>query len=302
MPQQIPIVFRAHPLPVGFNGTPQEVCNALVARLVAEGTDSIAFFVTGSTEPTSNSGPWLKDGEVWYIWDNVTGSYIPQPLDPASIKIHYGQDEPDPAVYNMWVEYNGSGKSVDIKTYYSGAWHSVFEDKFAQYSTTSQMNTAISNAVNAAVSSINVGKAAFSLKPTVAQSITFLGAGTQSGKIDFGTEVYDPDGVISSSEFIVPESGFYSLAASVQVNVTSGSPGTLDIVTDIISTSLPYPAVSLNNESNDSSSNGRVQSGAGHVYLSVGSVVTVEYTIIVGGACTVTIQIPSTSFSGVRIR
>lgn len=302
MPTQIPITFRSHPLPIGFSGTPEELKNAIVARLVAEGTDSIAFFVTGSTEPTSNMGPWLKDGKVWYVWDDVTGGYVAQALDPASIKIHYGPDAPDPAVYNMWVELNGSGKGIGIKTYYSGSWRSVYEDQFAQYSTTTQMNTAISNAVNSAVSDITIGKASFSAKPDDFQVITFAGPGTQSGIVSFGDVVFDPDSCFSANEYNIPASGYYFVTGAMQISVPSGTPTDLDIVGFINANTIGYPIGALNNEAGPDTTNGRTIVGSGYAYLSAGTKVKMDYSFTSNAAATVTIDPAATVLSGFRVR
>lgn len=134
--------------------------DALVARLSAESEVEIAVFVTGSVEPASNVGPWLKDGTTWYVWDDVTGSYIPQILEQASLGYIVGSTEPDHTVYQFWIQTSVGGQPQALKTYYSGAWTDVyatslgtymtvaaFNAAIAAYSTTSQMNTAIAAAL-----------------------------------------------------------------------------------------------------------------------------------------------------------
>lgn len=54
--------------------------DAIVARLSLETQAQLTLFVTGSVAPTSNMGPWLKDGNTWYVWDSVTGAYVPQTI------------------------------------------------------------------------------------------------------------------------------------------------------------------------------------------------------------------------------
>lgn len=82
MTSKLPVTFKGAPLPVGFQGTPQQFEDALVARLSIESEEQFALFVVGDTAPTSNVGPWLKGGLVWYVWDPTTGSYIPEPKVP----------------------------------------------------------------------------------------------------------------------------------------------------------------------------------------------------------------------------
>lgn len=303
MPTQIPITFRSHPLPIGFSGTPEELKNAIVARLVAEGTDSIAFFVTGSTEPTSNMGPWLKDGKVWYVWDDVTGGYVAQALDPASIKIHYGPDAPDPAVYNMWVELNGSGKGISIKTYYSGAWRSVYEDQFAQYSTTTQMNTAISDAISAAIANlppIVAGSASFKASPTINQNITGDGSGPVQGRINFGDENFDPDSVFANSEFTAPHNGTYQFSAIVNGSVTTGSPTLAELVAWFAVDGVDED--SLNDESNTSGTGIRTLVGNTMFSLNAGQKVTINYYVNQDASAVWTLRHEVCRFMGYRVR
>lgn len=147
MPQQIPLIFRSAPLPADFQGSPQEIMEAITARLTAESAVNVAFFVSGATAPTSDYGPWLKNGLTWWTFDTVTGAYIPQPLEQLSLKYIAQQAAPSQTQYVFWIELDGAGKAQAIKYYSGGAWKDVYEDKFATYSTTAQMNTAISGAI-----------------------------------------------------------------------------------------------------------------------------------------------------------
>lgn len=146
MPTQIPLNFRMAPIPADFAGTPQQFGELLTARLSAESAVNISFFVSGPTAPTSDYGPWLKNGLTWWTFDTVTGAYVPQPLESQSLKYIASGTEPSPTQYTFWIELDGTGKAQAIKYYSGGAWKDVYEDKFAQYSTTTQMNTAIAAA------------------------------------------------------------------------------------------------------------------------------------------------------------
>jgi hypothetical protein len=147
MPQQIPIIFRSAPLPQNFVGNPQQLMEAITARLSAESAVNISFFVSGSTAPASNYGPWLKNELTWWTFDTVTGAYIPQPLEQESLKYIAQSAAPSQSKYVFWIELDGAGKAQAVKYYSGGAWKDIYEDKFGLYSTTSQMNTAISGAI-----------------------------------------------------------------------------------------------------------------------------------------------------------
>lgn len=63
-------------LPEGFCGTPQELAQAIADRLIIQSDPLFSSFAIGSTAPTSNVGPWLKDCEEWYVWDDATAQYV----------------------------------------------------------------------------------------------------------------------------------------------------------------------------------------------------------------------------------
>lgn len=80
MADTLPVTFRSAPLPSTWRGTPRELQDAITARLTIETQTELALFVTGSVAPVTNVGPWLKDGVTWYVWDDGSGSYIPEIL------------------------------------------------------------------------------------------------------------------------------------------------------------------------------------------------------------------------------
>lgn len=58
-------------------GNPQELADAIASRLMITTESGSSSFVTGSVAPTSNQGPWLKDGLEWWVWDDSIGGYRP---------------------------------------------------------------------------------------------------------------------------------------------------------------------------------------------------------------------------------
>lgn len=83
MSTTLPVTFKASPLPLGVNYTPQQFLDALVARLTIESEESFSLFTIGATPPTYNAGPWFSNGQNLYVWDPVSGSYIPMPTTPS---------------------------------------------------------------------------------------------------------------------------------------------------------------------------------------------------------------------------
>lgn len=69
------LTFVMGALNQGTQQTKQEFANEIAAKLQAFFDDSAAGFQNGGPEPTSNVGPWLKNGTIWKFWNAATGSY-----------------------------------------------------------------------------------------------------------------------------------------------------------------------------------------------------------------------------------
>lgn len=71
------------PPPPNFSGDLRAVFVLLETNLQVRNPAGYNTFVVGSDAPVSDSGPWLKDGIQWYIWDSTTFAYVPQILTDA---------------------------------------------------------------------------------------------------------------------------------------------------------------------------------------------------------------------------
>lgn len=85
MPIAAPLTFVAGGLTPNTSQTKQEFFNEMASKLQAFYDDSAAGFQNGGLEPTSNVGPWLKNGHIWKFWSAVTGSYSLSVLEPGVI-------------------------------------------------------------------------------------------------------------------------------------------------------------------------------------------------------------------------
>lgn len=66
-------------LPEGFCPTSiQEMANAIAERLIVSPNQAFTSFAVGSTEPSSNVGPWLRNCLQWFFFDDATARYVPQ--------------------------------------------------------------------------------------------------------------------------------------------------------------------------------------------------------------------------------
>jgi hypothetical protein len=125
MANNLPITLQMGALPPQVRWTPQQLAEAMIQRMSLVTQATFALFVTGSTEPSSNVGPWLKNGTEWWVWSNTAGAYVPITIEPQSLGYYIGSTEPDPAVYQFWIETTVGGAPVSLNIYYNGAWTSV---------------------------------------------------------------------------------------------------------------------------------------------------------------------------------
>lgn len=83
MANSLPITIQMAALPPQVRWTPQQLGDAIAARLSLVTAQTFALFVAGSTAPLSNVGPWLKDGTTWYVWYDSLGAYAPAQVVPT---------------------------------------------------------------------------------------------------------------------------------------------------------------------------------------------------------------------------
>lgn len=134
MPNTLPLTIQFGSLPLNFQGTPQQFADAIAARLSIITQQSLALFVSGTTEPSSDVGPWYNTSTnpgIWYGWNPETGNYQPLPVADITLRYILSSTEPDPDVFQLWVKLSPVGEGLGVYTYYNGAWHDVYEDVIA---------------------------------------------------------------------------------------------------------------------------------------------------------------------------
>jgi len=111
MPTPIPLRFESGVVPVGVKWNLQQLADGLAERLIAYWDGSIGF-VNGGPEPTSNQGPWLRNGNEWRFWNPSTGSYSLGVFQAGDIMpTGYGVIDSNTG----WLSCDGS--SVAVSTY-----------------------------------------------------------------------------------------------------------------------------------------------------------------------------------------
>lgn len=71
-------------LPATFKGSPQDLADAMLKRMKILSPNGTNFIFIGDVAPSSNVGPWLKNGTQWWVWDDTTNQYVPQDLSAST--------------------------------------------------------------------------------------------------------------------------------------------------------------------------------------------------------------------------
>lgn len=108
------LLIQMAPLPVTFDGSPQDLFNEAIRRMRIVSPTGTNFIFIGDVEPTSNVGPWLKGGTQWWVWDDGINRY--QPLDVSesvTIPFHIGLTVPTTSSPPVWLRTNKDATDVD---------------------------------------------------------------------------------------------------------------------------------------------------------------------------------------------
>lgn len=228
----VPITITASPLPSNFTGTPQQFMDSMVARLnVVTAVDSVSIVSQGSVPPTSNVGPWLKNGNTWYIWSTSSGSYVPVNAEFPTLKYIASITEPDWRIYTFWIQLN-TGPTPQAGTQAIGiaywdapgvTWRNVYNSTFLVFQ-----------------EQIGVAVTLYPCRGDGANDIpvVFTGAGTETPIFDL-SETFDPNGVFGGSTFTAGTSGYYRVDAKATFGVTAGTPTGNSIIFGIQKNGVP---------------------------------------------------------------
>lgn len=129
------LVVQLSPLPADFKGDPQKFAEALVARMRIAAPFGVTTFVTGPNKPTSNQGPWLKNGTQWYVWSDDAADYIPLDISDSEVAPYYIQDgePPTDTETSVWIQTKGNGTvDVQVENVYvllNGEWKPMLQSR-----------------------------------------------------------------------------------------------------------------------------------------------------------------------------
>lgn len=124
MPDSIKLAVEGAPLPPTFVGTPQEFYEAMLDRMRVIFPTGQTSFVISDTEPSTNQGPWLKNGTQWFTWNDTDKRYVPLDTSP-SWPIQISSTAPvSGATYPIWIQFIGT-RAVQIYLWLASAWKPI---------------------------------------------------------------------------------------------------------------------------------------------------------------------------------
>lgn len=120
------LIVQAAPLPTTFVGSPNDFLAEMVKRMRIVSPNGANFIFIGDIQPTSNVGPWLKNGTQWWVWSDSQNTYVPLDVS-ASVTIPFfiGNSAPvgnSPPVWlqttNNSTDQNPNGFGTPIAWYF----------------------------------------------------------------------------------------------------------------------------------------------------------------------------------------
>lgn len=207
MPSPVQFNVSIGTLPPNFTGSPQDFANAIASLLLVTPVEDWNSFLVGSSTPTANLGPWLKDGQEWWVWSDSDAAYVPLSLDDLSLRRYIGETAPNAADYDVWIQTDSGGVPQAIKIYVNAPTNDWVDVYAANYYTKSQLNTAY---------------AKFS---SYTGSNQFITAGSVYQKVSFDATSFVVGSTFDNvnNRFTAPIDGYYNIRASLRFDNTASS-------------------------------------------------------------------------------
>ena len=224
-------------------------------------------------------------------------------LDPKSLRyviLPTGSMPADNTDYDMVLEVDPSstptGAPLNIDLWYNGAWTPfpwLTSASLAPYSTTVQMNAAITSAIGSTT------RYPFKASKLAAGQVITAGAG--ESQVVFDNEEYDPNSAFATNQFIAPANGYYHFTFSFLIGLSSGSPTNISIKGAIRRNGAD---VEGNDNESDTDTSGRTYVLSCDLALTAGDIVDASVAVTTTGASTWDIgnDVIRTSLSGFMIQ
>lgn len=207
MPSPVQFNVSAGTLPPNFTGTPQQFLDAIAGLLLVAPVEDWNSFVVGSAAPTSDVGPWLKDGTEWWVWSAGAGAYVPVVANALTLRRFIGSTTPSNVDYDVWIQTDGGGVPQAIKIYSGGSWVDVYAATLSGYVAKATAD------VQYPKWNVGIGTNQFFVAGAAAAKVVFDDVGFDTGS-GFNT---------GSNRFVAPVAGYYRVNASLRLDATATS-------------------------------------------------------------------------------
>ena len=126
------LLIEAAPLPSTFKGTPNDLFTAMIQRMKVMSPNSSNFIFVGDSEPSTDVGPWLRNGTQWWVFDKTQGRYVPLDISAsAGVPFFIGNSTPNGVTPPVWLKTtndstdqnpNGFGAPISWLFWNGSAW------------------------------------------------------------------------------------------------------------------------------------------------------------------------------------
>lgn len=108
------LILQSAPIPATFDGTPVELQAAIISRCKIVSASGTSFFVISDIEPTSNVGPWLKNGTQWWVFSTATNRYVPLDISASETVWYFlGNSTPPGVDPPLWLKTERDATTTD---------------------------------------------------------------------------------------------------------------------------------------------------------------------------------------------
>lgn len=118
------LIIQGSHLPATFKGTPDDLFVAMLERMKIVSASGVSFFVVGDIEPSSNLGPWLKNGTQWWVFDAELKRYVPLDISASETRwFQVGATTPTTADPPVWLRTTNNPTEAEPSIGTPIAWY-----------------------------------------------------------------------------------------------------------------------------------------------------------------------------------
>jgi hypothetical protein len=125
--QDTNLIIQMAQVPPTFQGTPQKFAALMVRRMKIVSPSGTNFIFIGDVEPSSDVGPWLKNGTQWWVYSTGLKRYIPLDISASETKwFHVGLTTPTTSTPPVWLKTSKDQTDIDPSIGSALGWY-VFD-------------------------------------------------------------------------------------------------------------------------------------------------------------------------------